>query len=288
MIFISPGARTRELNPMVPQSVITRAFNRDSLSARVEYDAEFADPVAAFLDGEVIARAVDRGRCQADRAMAGMTYRAAIDPATMSDRYAFVICHKEDENIIMDYSHILKPPVDPKVAEDLLADLVRRFHPVKVYCDTSSTALRLKGVIPGMEYKPFTRPLKLQIYGNLKEALNLEHLILYPDDDLLDELKALQITNGVDIHAPKAGRVTHDDLSDCLALVVDGFTTGSAGHLVDPDKLGMVHPSRWLGGEVSKGNIEIFGEDSRYPTQEFEYHGPKVGGRWAGKSFDND
>jgi hypothetical protein len=70
--------------------------------------------------------------------------------------------------------------------------------------------------------------MKLRIYGALKEALNMGGLVLYPDGDLIAELKALQIRNGVDICAPKSGRITHDDLSDCLALCCDAMVSG--GH----------------------------------------------------------
>jgi hypothetical protein len=65
--------------------------------------------------------------------------------------------------------------------------------------------------------------MKLKIYGSLKEAVNLGLIRLPNDPDLLDELKALQIRNGVDIAAPKSGRITHDDRADCIALLCDGL-----------------------------------------------------------------
>ena len=124
------------------------------------------------------------------------------------------------------YSHIMIPPVDPNAAEALLHDLVRRFKPFVIRCDTASTVQRLQGDLPQLEYTPFSRQFKLKIYGALKEALNLDRLVLYDDPDLIDELKALQICNGVDIAAPRSGRVKHDDLADCLALVCDVLSVG--------------------------------------------------------------
>jgi len=215
---------TREMNPKVSERVINNAIKRDSLSAAVEYFAEFSDPVAAFLDSQTILQAIDPLRKRQENAAAGKSYVMAIDPATMGDRYAFAIAHKEGEVIYLDYAHILRPPVDPTQAEDLLFDLSKRFEPSVIKCDTASTTERLKTRLPVLEYTPFTRPMKLRIYGALKEALNLKHLVLYRDDDLIDELQALQIRNGVDIAAPKSGRVKHDDLADCLALCVDTLT----------------------------------------------------------------
>lgn len=222
--FYVTRAATRDMNPKVSEKVIERAMKRDPESAAVEYEAQFRDPVQAFLDSAAIDRAVDPRRKRASKAEAGVKYVMAIDPATMGDRYAFAICHRDKGVVLHDYSEIMLPPVDPNAAEDLLFDLNRRFRPDKIRCDTASTVERLKSKLPALEYCPFTRPRKLRIFGALKEALNLNSLVLYRDEDLLDELKALQIRNGVDISAPKSGRVKHDDLADCLALCVDALT----------------------------------------------------------------
>jgi hypothetical protein len=220
---------TQELNPMVSDKTIDRARLRDAESASVEYDAEFSDPVASFLSSDAIDRAIDRGRQPAESGEAGVTYVMAIDPATLGDRYGFIVAHRAENKVILDYAHIIKPPVDPNAAEDLLFDLARRFKPTKIRCDTAATVERLKNKLPALEYTPFTRPLKLRIYGALKEAANLGNLSLYPDKDLIDELRALQIRNGVDISAPKSGRITHDDLTDCLALCCDALGEQGGG-----------------------------------------------------------
>lgn len=227
---------TRELNPKVSEKTINRAMLRDAESASVEYFAEFSDPTANYLNSEAIEAAIIPGGLPATKAAPGVQYYMSIDPATMHDRYAFVIAHRAGEQITLDYSQIIRPPVNPEAAEDLLRELIRRFRPVKIMCDTASTVQRLKPQILEMEYTPFSRPFKLKIYGALKETLNLGCLQLYNDPDLIDELKALQIRNGVDIAAPRSGRVTHDDLADCLALVVDamGVPENSVSVIADP------------------------------------------------------
>lgn len=226
---------TRDLNPKVSERVIARARQRDAESAAVEYDAEFADPVAAYLDSQALDRAVDRRHKPVDKAQPGLSYMMAIDPAVSQDRYAFLIAHQEGGAVIVDHLKLMRPPINPAAAEDLLGDLVRRFRPYKIRCDTAATVQRLKSAIPALEYTPFSRPMKLRIYGSLKEALNLGNLVLFQDDDLLDELRALQIRNGVDISAPRSGRVTHDDLSDCLALCCDGLIGDAGEVLITPN-----------------------------------------------------
>ncbi|MCL4490121.1 MAG: hypothetical protein M1570_18615 [Chloroflexi bacterium] len=230
--FYSVKKTSQELNPAIKDAVIKRAFARDAESAATEYLAEFREQTEAFLSWEAIERCIDRTRSRVESGESQYRYCMAIDPATMGDRYAFTVCHREANKVILDYGHILPAPVDPNAAEDLLFDLVRRFHPTKVFCDTASTVERLKSRLYQLEYTPFTRPLKLRIYGALKESLNLGRLSLYPDANLIDELKALQIRNGVDISAPKAGRVKHDDLSDCLALCVDHLAGQREGSII--------------------------------------------------------
>ncbi len=226
---------TVALNPKVGQRTIDRARQRDAESAAVEYDAEFREPVEAFLDGEKLQAAIDKKRRRVESAVQGVSYAMAVDPAVMQDRYGFLIGHREGLRVVVDYANLMHPPVNPAAAEDLLRDLVRRFHPTVIRTDSAALVQRLKHELPALQYDPFTRPKKLRWYGALKELVNLERLDLYPEKDLLEELGALQIRNGVDISAPKAGRVTHDDLADCLALVCDRLSGGGGGASAVPN-----------------------------------------------------
>lgn len=218
---------TQEMNPKVSAKTIESALKRDAEGAEAEYFCEWRERTEAFFNSEALARCVDRGLHLFERKKKADHYLMAVDPALMKDRYGFAIAHLEDGVVVIDYVKALHPPVDALGAEDLLASLVERYKPTGVLCDNASTSQRLKGKIPAMKYTPFTRPMKLKIYGALKEAINLEQVVLPNDGELLDELKALQIRNGVDIAAPKSGRVTHDDLADCVALLVDGLVSGN-------------------------------------------------------------
>lgn len=220
---------TRSMNPKVSERFIKNKYKLDPESAATEYGAEFRDPLENFFSTEAIEACIDPGLARVEEARPGVDYVMAIDPATMKDRYAFLVGHKVQGRVMVDYARVMRPPVDPNQAEALLFDLVERFKPGRVYCDTASTTERLRDKIPQLVYTPFSRPLKLKIYGTLKELINLEKLILYREPDLIDELKALVIKNGVDIAAPKAGKITHDDLADCLALICYGLAEGDGG-----------------------------------------------------------
>jgi len=221
---------TRELNPKVSERIINSALKRDPESVQAEYFSEFREQTEAFLSSEAIEACVDPGLGRGG-VEPGVGYMMAIDPALMRDNYAYAIGHLEGGVVLIDYLKKLRAPVDANGAEALLKSLVERYKPLGVLCDNPSTCMRLKPEIP-MIYTPFSRSQKLRIYGSLKEAINLGLIGLPKDEDLLDELKALQIRGGVDVSAPKAGRVTHDDLADCVALLADELLSGAHSHIV--------------------------------------------------------
>lgn len=218
---------SRELNPKISQRHIDNAMRRDPEAAQAEYYSEFREPTEAYLNSDAIDKCVDPGLRRHEKGDSTISYMMSIDPALMRDNYSFGIAHKEAGGlIIIDYIHRLTAPVNATGAEDLLRSLYDRFKPGGILCDNASTVQRLKPEGLPMVYTPFTRQQKLRIYGALKEAINLGLIALPNDADLLAELKALQIRNGVDIAAPKAGRITHDDMADVVALLVDAFMSG--------------------------------------------------------------
>lgn len=260
---------TRELNPKVSERIINSALKRDPEGAQAEYFAEFREQTEAFLSSEAIEACVDPGLGRGGVAQ-GINYMMAVDPALMRDNYAYAIGHLESGVVLIDYLKKLRAPVNANGAEDLLKSLVERYKPMGVLCDNASTVQRLKPDIP-MVYTPFTRQQKLRIYGALKEAINLGLIGLPKDDDLIDELKALQIRGGVDISAPKAGRITHDDLADCVALVTDALLSGAHSHIVtmrkSPYRDG-VEPGTW--GWDDGEEVIVSGAPPYDPSQNYD------------------
>src|SRR5271165_261154 len=60
-LILIARAPSRTVNPTLPARVVERAYERDPVAARAEYDAEFRTDVAAFLDLAVVEAAVDHG-----------------------------------------------------------------------------------------------------------------------------------------------------------------------------------------------------------------------------------
>lgn len=253
---------SRELNPKVSERIIKNALKRDPEAAAAEYLSEFREQTESFLNADAIEQCVDPGL--SSKVEPGKSYLMAIDPALMRDNFAYAIGHSEGGLVVIDYIYRLTPPVNANAAEDLLKSLNERYRPTGILCDNPSTVQRLKGELP-MVYTPFSRSQKLRIYSALKESINLGMLALPKDDDLIDELKALQIKGGVSIAAPVSGRITHDDLADVVALIVDGLH-GNYGYAV------YTMPSPYLadGWNAWKTDDEPI-ETSIYATRDSSY-----------------
>jgi hypothetical protein len=104
------------VNPTLPARVVERAYERDPMAARAEYDAEFRTDVAAFLDLAVVEAAVDHG-VTVRPPVRGVRYRSGCDPSGGArDSFTLAIAHDEDGVAILDCLFEIKPPFNPTAA----------------------------------------------------------------------------------------------------------------------------------------------------------------------------
>jgi len=106
-VFVTQKA-TRELNPKVSEKTIAKARARDPESASAEYDAQFREPVEAFLNSELVDKCVEK-RGQAVQAASGVNYVAAVDPAYMQDRFGMVVAHRDGQRVVVDVVRLMHP-----------------------------------------------------------------------------------------------------------------------------------------------------------------------------------
>ena len=89
------------MNPLLPQSVVDRAFEADPEAASAEYMAEFRNDISAFISRDAIEGAVSRGitvRAPLD----GVNYCGFVDPSGgSSDSMAMGIGHREGERAVL-------------------------------------------------------------------------------------------------------------------------------------------------------------------------------------------
>ena len=217
-------ADTRTMNPSIDPAIITRAYDRDPVSAAAEYGAQFRSDVAAFidresLDGLVVSETVlppDSSR----------EYVAFTDPSGgRADAFTLAIAHNEDGRAILDCLVEHKPPFSP---ENVVADMA---GVLKRYSVSRVTGDRYGGEFPrelfqkqGIAYDVADMN-RSELYLELLPALTSGTVQLLDDSRLLTQLCALErrtSRSGRDIidHPPGG----HDDLANAAAgaLVLAG------------------------------------------------------------------
>ncbi len=183
-------ADTRTMNPSVPQSVITRAMEKDEAKARAEFLAEFRSDLESFITREVIDQATRSGPLilPFDRAI---QYAAFVDPAGGGhDEFTLAIGHQDDDTTVIDAVHARRGVPADTVAH--YAEILKEFGIRKVTGD------KYAGSWPadefqkhGIEYAPSEKP-KSGLSLDLLPALNSGRVELPPDDKLVNQLLGLE------------------------------------------------------------------------------------------------
>jgi hypothetical protein len=110
------NASSRRMNPLLPQSVVDRAFERDALAASSEFGGQFRTDVSGFLDFQLVDASVDRG-IVVRPPRKGVDYRSACDPSGGAhDSFTLAIAHSEDEVEVLDNLIEIRSPFNPTAA----------------------------------------------------------------------------------------------------------------------------------------------------------------------------
>jgi len=87
---------TQQFNPTLDVGTIEASRKADPIAARSEWDSEFRTDLAAFLDDELIEKAIDHGRPLELPPQRDVFYRCFVDASGGSghDAYTIAIGHK--------------------------------------------------------------------------------------------------------------------------------------------------------------------------------------------------
>jgi hypothetical protein len=126
-ILVAQGA-SRDFNPSLPQSVVDRAYERDSAAASAEYGGQFRSDIEQFISRELVEAAVDCG-VLVRPPRPGVTYSAFADAASGAgrDSYTVGIAHSEGNAIVLDVAHEIRPPFNPQNATAEVAALIKTY-----------------------------------------------------------------------------------------------------------------------------------------------------------------
>jgi hypothetical protein len=185
-------ATTLQMNPSVPQSVVTEAYERDAANAAAEYDAQFRTDIESFVSREVAEAALVPDRHELPRTE-GVGYVAFVDPSGGSaDSMTLAIAHMEGDRAILDLVRERRPPFSPDDVAKEFADTV------KSYGIASARGDRFGGLWPaerlaahGVEYHPAVK-VKSDLYLTFLPLLNSRRVELLDNPRLLAQLCALE------------------------------------------------------------------------------------------------
>ena len=135
---------SRTFNATLSEAGIAAMRAADPTAHASEWDAEFRADLSAFLDDELVERAVDYDRPLELSAMTNTSYDAFTDAAggTGNDAYAIAIGHKQGENFIIDVVRGTRPgvPFDPAAVTEEYAQLLRSYRTYSVTGDHYTAA----------------------------------------------------------------------------------------------------------------------------------------------------
>jgi hypothetical protein len=135
---------SRTFNATLSEAGIAAMRAADPTAHASEWDAEFRSDLTAFLDDELVERAVDYDRPPELPAMTNTSYHAFTDAAggTGNDAYTIAIGHKEGENFIIDVVRGTPPGVrfDPATVTEEFANLLKYYRIYSVTGDHYAAA----------------------------------------------------------------------------------------------------------------------------------------------------
>lgn len=253
-------ATTQEMNPTVDAAFLAREEQRDPEAFRSEYLAEFVGSGGAFLDPEVIAAAVaERQELPPE---AGTGWVAGLDPAFSSDPFGLAIVGRDranPERLVLGRAQAWQPRRRLRGALSKAAGLVtfdeKRTHEDAVLEEVAKVCKRYRARVVTDQFAapqivsrlralglsvralPMTASSKTEVFLELRARLNTGELELYPEEQLLGELRRLRTrytAGSSSVVNPRVGG-SHGDMAQALALAVHEQRGAGSALPFDPD-----------------------------------------------------
>jgi len=273
-------AGTRDMNPTVPEDVVTDALAADEAAAQAEYLGEFRRDIEAFVSREALEACVIPDRHELPP-VAGVAYRAFVDPSGGSqDSFALAIAHGEqrgDQMIaVLDYLAERRPPFNPQEIVEQYAAVLKAYGIGRVQSDKYAgqwvvEAFARHGILCEQSALP-----KSDLYANLLPLLNSGRV------GLLDHPRLQAQLLGLERRTSRAGRDAidhgpggHDDVANvvagCCLLAAESATIGDPG---------------FIGGERRQTVPSTAAGFDSYEREAWEHEVGLVGGRKSWRDSD--
>jgi hypothetical protein len=227
-------APTKRMNPLVPDAVIARAYERDPSSAAAEFGADFRTDIEAFVSREQVEACTTKSVAERP-AVAGVTYFGFVDPSGgSSDSMTLGIGHRDsDGSAVLDVIRERRAPFSPESVVQEFADTLKAYRIKSVEGDRYAGEWpRERFRVHGIAYRP-AEFNKSQIYQALLPLLMSGKAKLIDNPRLAAQIAGLERRTGrggrdsID-HPPGA----HDDVANAAGGVLTMIAAGSRARTV--------------------------------------------------------
>jgi hypothetical protein len=215
-------ADSQALNPRLSQERVDRAYSEDAVAAESEYGAKFRAPTSMWLPRKLIEAAVTVGVQVRPygKPPAGCYYTAFVDAAGGEGKDSFALCigHRQQEMLVVDLVHEIRPPFNSETAVKQIAELLKSYGVRQAMGDAYAKGWPLQAFARhGIEYGEAGAP-KSDMYLHAIPLFTASRVQLVDVPRLVDQLAGLRRKVG------QGGRETvdhfrgaHDDLANCVA-----------------------------------------------------------------------
>jgi len=216
-------ASSRQLNPTLDASLIERALEDDPAAARSEWQGQWRDDLASYVDIELIENAVDFG-VKVRPPREGVSYCGFVDAASGvgQDSFAVGIAHKEESGaVVLDLAHEIRPPFNPQAAIAETSVLMKSYGVEACTGDKYAAGFVLEGFAQhGIAYSYSERD-RSAIYVEALPLFTSGRARLVDNRKLVLQFASLERrTSSVGRDRVDHGQAGHDDLCNAAAGVL--------------------------------------------------------------------
>jgi len=213
-------ATSLEMNPLLPQEDIDRAYEEDPESASAEYGGQFRSDLESYISEEVLTAVTVTGRDML-QPRANLKYVAFVDPSGGGpDSFTLAIAHRDSARnmAILDFVREIKTPFSPEAAVAEIAADLQRYSVKQVVGDHYAgewprDAFRRVGI--HYEISDLT---KSDLYLAAKPLMTSARVELLDVPRMLNQFRALERRTGRSgkdsVDHPPRGK---DDISNAVA-----------------------------------------------------------------------
>lgn len=217
---------------------------------RVEYRAQFADSMHQYFNPDIV-KAIFSLPGAVTKRQGANQYRIHCDPARVNDDFSWMVAHKDQDVLKVDYYGVFRASDFPlhvinyEKVEEWIQSLIKAFRPVSVTFDQFNSAFlvdrlnsfaRASNIRTQVKAVPATAKSNREAYETLKREMGAGLVASYSDNlNIVDKSRSL-LEASLDLVQENDGKIAkprltgygHLDLVDCLADLCMEFSEEGA------------------------------------------------------------